>query len=232
MPCVSTIIPTSARRSLKRPRFSSNITDNVTTTLPPRKIVRVLSAPTDRVVAKKESQSTPQQVLESLLSAKGVHTTQYAYDQLPCFFESASEEEIDAYNADFVKAIRRGDLDELRKYHEAGRTLKCSNRFGERLLHLACRKALVPVVNFLINEAGVPVQVVDDMGRSPLHDAFWAPEPNFELIDLLVGKCPDLLFVKDKRGHTPLCYTRRNHWNKWSEYLTSRSDILEPVSLK
>jgi hypothetical protein len=190
-----------------------------------------MSALPDRLVAKKESQSTPQQVLESILSAKGMDTTLYAYDQIPCFFESTKEEEIDAYNFDVLKAIRQGDLDELRNYHEAGRPLKCSNKFGESLLHLACRKALVPVVDFLINGAGVPVQVVDDMGRSPLHDAFWTPEPNFELIDLLVGKCPDLLFVKDKRGHTPLCYTRPDHRSKWSEYLKSRSDILEPVSL-
>jgi hypothetical protein len=190
-----------------------------------------MSALPDSLVAKKESQSTPQQVLESILSAKGVNTTTCAYDQIPCFFESTKEEEINAYDFDVLKAIREGDLDKLRNYHEAGRPLKCSNRFGESLLHLACRKALVPVVDFLINEAGVPVQVVDDMGRSPLHDAFWTPEPNFELIDLLVGKCPDLLFVKDKRGDTPLCYTRQNHWSKWSEYLKSRSDILEPVSL-
>lgn len=220
------------KENLKRKRFSgNNITGNLDTSLPARKIVRVMSALPARLIAKKDSLSTPQQVLESILSAKGIISTTHSYDQILCFFHSTKAEEIDAYDFDVLAAIRKGDIGQLRSYHEAGRPMKCSNKFGESLLHLACRKALVSVVDFLVNEAGVPVQVIDDMGRSPLHDAFWTPEPNTELVDLLLEKCPDLLLVKDKRGHTPLCYARRDHWSKWSEYLKSRTNILEPRSL-
>ena len=38
------------------------------------------------------------------------------------------------------------------------------NRFGESLLHLACRKALVKVVEFLVNEVEVPVREKYDIG--------------------------------------------------------------------
>ena len=227
MSCLTT---TTHISTLKRKRFAGSITDNVTTTLPPRKIVRVMSALPDRLV-KHAPQSSPQAVLESILSARGVCTNVHSFDKIPSFFHSTKEEEIDAYDFDVLSAIRRSDLEELRKYHKSGRPMKCSNKFGESLLHLACRKSLVSVVDFLINEAGVPVQVADDMGRSPFHDAFWTPEPNTELVDLLLKKCPDLLFVKDKRGHTPLMYARRDHWGKWSEYLTSRTNILEPRHL-
>jgi hypothetical protein len=216
--------------SLKRKLSTRNITDKVATTLPPRKVVRVMSALPDRLIPKKQQSQSPEQVLTSIMSKKGMATTLYAYDQVS-FFEAHREEEINAYDFDVLKAIRTGDIEELRRFHESGRPLKCSNKFGESLLHLACRKALVPVVDFLLNEAGVPVQVVDDMGRSPLHDAFWTCEPNFELVDLIVGQCPDLLLVKDKRGHSPLNYARREHWGKWTEYLQSRSAILEPVCL-
>jgi ankyrin repeat protein len=103
---------------------------------------------------------------------------------------------------------------------------------GETLLHLACRNALVPVVAFLINEVGVPVNVHDDTGRNPLDDAFWIFKPNTELIDLIVSKCPDLLFVQqDKRGHSPLACARRTHWGQWNKYVNSRSDTLEPAFL-
>jgi ankyrin repeat protein len=189
-----------------------------------------MSALPDQLIAKKQQSQSPQQVLESIMSKRGMATTLYAYDQVS-FFEALREEEINAYDFDVLKAIRTGDIEELRRFHESGRPLKCSNKFGESLLHLACRRALVPVVDFLLNEAGVTVQVVDDMGRSPLHDAFWTCEPNFELVDLILNQCPDLLFVKDKRGHSPLNYARREHWGKWTEYLQSRSAILEPVCL-
>jgi hypothetical protein len=231
MPCLPTIYPSSKPvGSLKKKRFARNITDNVATTLPQRNVVRVISALPDRLMAKKESESNPQQLLESILARNGITATLYSFDQIPQLFEEAHQG--DAWDFDVLKAVRQGALEELRKFHESGRTLECSNKFGETLLHLACRKALVPVVDFLINKVGVPVNVHDDMGRTPLHDAFWTTEPNTELIDLIVSKCPDLLFVKDKRGHSPLAYARRTHWGQWNKYVNSRSDSLEPALLK
>ena len=234
MSYTSTIMNSNSnnRPSLKRKRFSGNITDNINTSLPARKVIRVTSSLPDRLVARKESQSTcnPQQCLESILSQKGLPVATFAYDQIPNFFQNSNQDN-SSWDFDVLKAVRQGDVEELRRLQESGRSLSCSNNFGETLLHLASRKAMVPVIDFLVHEANVPVAVVDDMGRTPLHDAFWTPEPNFELIDLLVSKCPDLLFVKDKRGHTPLSFTRKSHWAKWSEYLKSRSHLLQPVSL-
>jgi hypothetical protein len=115
----------------------------------------------------------------------------YCYDQLhDAFFVAANGEEIQAWNFDVLRAMRDGDLEKLRGFHELGRPLKCSNKFGESLPHMACRKGLAPIIDFLVNEAQVPVQMADDMGRTLLHDAFWTPQPNFEVIDLIIGKCP------------------------------------------
>ena len=122
-------------------------------------------------------------------------------------------------------------METLRVFLKQGRPLKCSNQFGESLLHLACRKGLVSVVKFLLVDAGVPANVRDDMGRSPLHDAFWTPTPNFELVDVILQQCPDLLLICDKRGHPPLAYTRKDHWNVWNQYLQSRSHLLKPSIL-
>ena len=223
---------TTVTGSLKRKRptgFSLN-TVVLTEENRPRKVVRVMSALPARLVEKVDT-CNPQKKLETILEQKGIRSKVRSYDSLPGFFEETKQEEIDSYGHDALQAVREADIEKLRNFHKEGRPLKCSNRFGESLLHLACRKALVKVVDFLLNEIEVPVRVKDDMGRSPLHDAFWTCEPNFELVDILLEKCPDLLLVSDKRGHTPLHYARQNHWKKWNEYLNERTHLVVPSEL-
>ena len=142
------------------------------------------------------------------------------------FFAEPTEEETNAYGHDVLTAIRTRDIQKLREFHESGRPLKCSNQFGESLLHLACRRGFVDVAAFLIQEAGVTVQVRDDYGRTPLHDACWTCEPNFDLMELIMSACPDLLFMSDRRGNTPLDYARREHWKAYNKFLNERQDLL------
>ena len=99
----------------------------------------------------------------------------------------------------------------------------CCNAFGESILHLSCRLGHVEIVKFLLHEVQVPLHIVDDMGRTPLHDAFWTSTPNTELITTLLKhpQGPKLLYVADKRNHTPLHYTRHRHWSIWNTYIKS-----------
>jgi hypothetical protein len=224
----------ASRVSMKRKIPTSNIiTDQVPTILlPARKITRITSAPLPgRLQTQDNPNWSPQQYLETMLSEQNIDATVRSYSEVSGFYEETKQSEIDAYDLDVLKAIREGDLEQLRTYHQQGRPLKCSNRFGESLLHLACRKSMVPVVDFLVNEAGVPLNVVDDKGRNPLHDAFWTCEPSHELVDLIIKGCPDLLLISDKRGHTPLAYARRSHWATWVNYLKERSDLVAPKQL-
>jgi len=144
------------------------------------------------------------------------------------FFLLPTQEEIKMYDQDVLTAVRKGDLDTLRSFHKQGRTLKCSNKFGESLLHMACRKGMIDVVDFFINQAGVPLSVRDDVGRSPLHDACWTSTPNFPIVRLILQKCPDLLYICDRRGHTPLSYVRRDQWIEWKSFLLLNSDLITP----
>jgi ankyrin repeat protein len=138
------------------------------------------------------------------------------------FFLPMTQANIDAYGEDMIRAIRKSDIDSLRTMKNNGRLLQCCNRFGESTIHMACRRSTVDVVSFLIKEGKVSIRVCDDYGRTPLHDAFWTAQPNFELMDLLLDEDPELLFVSDKRGHTPLDYTRKEHWDLWINYLSKR----------
>merc|ERR1712183_78962 len=54
---------------------------------------------------------------------------------------------------------------------------RCANRFGESLLHLACRRGRTDMVRFLVVEMGSPprdvLETMDDCHKTPLHDACW-----------------------------------------------------------
>jgi Ankyrin repeats (3 copies) len=199
---------------------------------PPLKRIRtILSSLPHRLQASDDENDTqtgetsPQEYLMEILKSKGSVITISSSLEVEGFFAAPTEEEISAYGHDVLTAVRTRDIKKLREYHRNGRPLKCSNKFGESLLHLACRRGFVDVVTFLIKEAGVTVRVIDDYGRTPLHDVCWTCEPNFELFELIMTACTDLLFMKDRRGHTPLEYARREHWGAYVKFLGERQDL-------
>jgi ankyrin repeat protein len=142
-------------------------------------------------------------------------------------FTKPSEDFTDSYDLEVVRAIREKDLTKLRSMLEEGKSFDASNRFGESLMHMACRRGSSEVVNFLIDEAQVQVDVRDDFGRTALHDACWTPVPNFDVMDALMKQIsPDMLLSEDVRGHTPFHYARKEHWDDWVTFLRERDNLL------
>lgn len=133
-------------------------------------------------------------------------------------FEEWTPEQKKAYDKDAIAAIRSRDIATLRKWKEEGRVLQAANAYGESLLHMACRRDFLDVVTFLVEEAGHNLWIRDDTGRTPLHDACWTAYPSPELVSFILDKEPDLLLVSDKRGHTPLDYARKDHWQTWLDH--------------
>ncbi len=170
--------------------------------------------------------SNPQDLLLNYLREGGYKANTRKSSALSDFFVEITDEQIKAYSTELVKAIRDRNISLLREFHKEGKTLQCSNRFGESLLHMACRRGYTDVVRFLIKEADVSLRVKDDFGRTPLHDACWSADPNFDLMELIIEHDPDLLLVEDVRGHSPFSYARRSHWKDWSEFLTARRETL------
>lgn len=164
-------------------------------------------------------------VKEALLSRGEDANIKPTVDMPAYFFEQCEE----MYAQEAVDAIRSSDLDALRQLAEAGKNLQCGNRFGETLIHLACRRSDKDVVAFLIKEAGVSIKVRDDFGRTPMHDACWRCTVDLDLMDLLIDSCPELLMLSDKRGHTPLDYARREHWEVLIPYLMGKKDKFRPI---
>jgi len=141
----------------------------------------------------------------------------------PAFFPPITEDDLAAYDSDVVAAVRENDLDQIRSLHDSGRTLSCCNRFGESLIHMACRRGYADTVTYLLEKAHVSVRIRDDCGRTPLHDACWHRTTQYEIVDAIICVDPALLCISDKRGHTPFAYARREHWPVWRQFLFDRT---------
>ncbi|CAB9500121.1 ANK [Seminavis robusta] len=214
--------------TMKRPRFDSDDEsssgDSFGTCTSRKKIRCIMSELPERMHKQPlDQERRPDDTLQSLTSA-GV--PYYAFDSqsLAGFFYPPTAKEIKAYDHTVLNAVRQQDYGTLRALYSQGRPLKCSNAFGESLLHLACRKGMYQMTRFLVDECHVPLRICDDFGRTPLADACWTAEPNFDLIDFILEREPDLLFIKDRRGSTPLGYVRRPQWKLWNQYLQSKSN--------
>jgi hypothetical protein len=143
-------------------------------------------------------------------------------------FPKPTKEMIAAYQVDLIKVFRENDVEKCRELHNAGQSFQCCNRFGESLIHMACRRGWTDLVKFLVLEAGCSLIIQDDYGRTPFHDACWTPEPNFILVEFLMEQVPELLCVTDVRGHTPFSYVRKAHWTVWRQFLEGRVALLRP----
>jgi hypothetical protein len=149
-------------------------------------------------------------------------------------FRRPSQEEVDSYDKDVVRALRDSNIPKLRERFLSGRTMNACNLFGESLLHMACRRGDLDVVRFLIREAQCRIDITDDYGRTPLHDACWTPQPNLSVVEELMSFADPLLWLRqDVRGHTPFEYARRDHREIWMEFLHQKqSMLLEKVDSK
>lgn len=139
-----------------------------------------------------------------------------------------SDEAIDAYDTESLAAIRSRNVEKLRSLLNEGKSFNACNRFGESLIHMACRMGDVNVLKFLIEEAKVDVEVMDDFCRTVMHDACWTHTPNFAVMDTLLEHVPAYMLVaEDVRGHSPFHYARKEHWNEWKDYLEERLDLIQ-----
>jgi ankyrin repeat protein len=137
---------------------------------------------------------------------------------------------LDAYDVDVARAIRSNNVALLRQLLDDGRCFDGVNRNGESLLHLACRRGNYDVVEFLVYEAGVNVDVVDNMGRSVLHDVLWRPhyQQAMELMVLLLCIIPpELLVSEDIRGHSCFDYCRKVDYDAWIDFIKKYSTLIQ-----
>lgn len=130
----------------------------------------------------------------------------------------------DVYLIDVVKAY---DYKLLESMMGAGISPNPCNTFGESLVHTVCRRGDSKALAVLVKN-GCNLQVADDYGRTPLHDACWAAIPAFDVTDVILKTDERMFHLMDSRGATPLDYVRKDHWAAWIEYLESSKERVWP----
>lgn len=148
------------------------------------------------------------------------------------YFDDVTDARIAAYNMTVLNATRNNKLDELKDLYETkDQRMDCCNRFGESLLHMACRRGFVDIVQFFVEgPPSLPVRIRDDCGRTPLHDICWNPIVELEAAQLILERDATLLLMSDKRGHAPFDYSRCEHWAQWRTFLfENRQTLLGPL---
>ena len=174
------------------------------------------------------SSTNPQTYLDNLLKTRGYDALVFraldtAYYNRPTEFQKAS------YGPALVHAVRSKDaalLQELLAHLSAN---PCTSR-GESLWHLVCRCGSIELLNMLLQHPYSPklCQVVNDYGRTVLHDACWAPQPALEVAKALLDRNPILLFLADARGALPLSYISPQHWSLWLNLMDRHVDSWFP----
>jgi hypothetical protein len=95
-------------------------------------------------------------------------------------------------------------------------------------MHIVCRSGSHEMLQIML-ECGATVQVSDDVGRTPLHNACWAKVPAFAVVEMLLQRDIFLMHLRDARGSTPLEYVRKEHWPAWISFFLAKKNKYWPV---
>jgi hypothetical protein len=194
-----------------------------------RPTIAKMQVPSKRRLVAKHLVIKPSDYVKSAFKANGCDMETVKASALKVFSQP-TEEMLESYTSELLAIVRKNNMETLRELHSQGKLVNSSNKFGESLLHLSCRRSFTEMTKFLIEEVKVDINIRDDYFRTPLHDACWTPEPNFELVDMLIKLAPEHLLLEDVRGFTPFDYVRSDHWKQWLRFLWERRDLLRPNS--
>jgi Ankyrin repeats (many copies) len=164
--------------------------------------------------------------LDNLIGARGYSVQTFA-TLSSAYYNKPTPLQIASYGTYTMDLVRSGNHQELETALISGISSNPCNEHGESLLHNVCRRADSRLFMVML-KAGCDVQVSDDCGRTPLHDACWAAQPSFEIVEKLLERDIGLLYMADGRGSLPLSYVRRANWSAWLQFFALKKDVYWP----
>ena len=171
---------------------------------------------------------SPEEYFQSILSSRGYSTSCHSTLQTAYYNSQPTPLQLASYDLHMIDLVRRRDIKTLRAMMQCGISLNPCNAHGESLIHTICRLGQVEILQEFLR-AGCSVQVADDYGRTPMHDACWTVTPNFPLIELLLQQDTNFFQMMDARHATPLSYVRKENWSVWVEFLDAIKDRYWPM---
>lgn len=175
------------------------------------------------------SEMHPEEYLHGILHERG-YSTQMVPGRDSEFNRPPSPDQVSAYDKPLLNAIIDEDVETLEAMRVAGRNMNACNRFGDSVLHMACRRGRVGSLRFLLQACGPSVLLqTDDFGRTVMHDACWTPMPRFDIVSCVLDVDTRLLRILDKRGASPLQYVPRDQWPLWCAFFEARKEVYWPM---
>lgn len=170
----------------------------------------------------------PEDFLHSILKERG-YSTEMAAMKETVFHRAPEPDQVAAYDKAILRAVLDEDETSLERMRVSGRRMDACNRFGDSVLHMACRRGRAVALRFLLRSTG-PAGVVlsDDFGRTVLHDACWTASPRFDVASAVLDVDKRLLRTLDSRGSSPLQYVPEDQWPLWCAFLESRKEVYWP----
>ena len=170
---------------------------------------------------------SPQVYFDALIRSRGYSTEKFkslqtAYYNQPTKLQQAS------YDVHLIELVREENVFDFEQLVLAGISPNPCNAYGESLLHMICRRGESSFLKVLL-ENGCNVQVADDYGRTPLHDACWAAKPCFNVVKMILNQDARMFQMMDCRGATPLTYAPKKDWAAWLQFLEYVKDDYWPV---
>ncbi|CAN0296087.1 unnamed protein product, partial [Hapterophycus canaliculatus] len=170
----------------------------------------------------------PEDYLHDILRERG-YTTEMVAMKETIFHRPPDADQVAAYDKAILRAVVDEDEAALERMRAAGRRMDACNRFGDSVLHMACRRGRATALRFLIRATG-PSGVVlsDDFGRTVMHDACWTAAPRFDVASAVLDSDTRLLRTLDSRGSSPLQYVPQDQWPLWCAFFESRKEVYWP----
>lgn len=106
------------------------------------------------------------------------------------------------------RAVGEGNIIELARYISNDSDANARNEFGETLLHTAAVLGNSRSIQFLLDR-GARINVINDYGTTPLHDAANGVMDEYADAVLLLLNAGAHFSVENRRGWTPLHYAVR-----------------------
>ena len=175
---------------------------------------------------------SPHEFLCLNLRARGYDDEVIGRVNMDCVRSEARPSDMQSYSKGLLDAVRSSNIEMLHALSSQGVCMTACNKFCESVVHLACRRSCREVVSFILSKSNVDcLWLVDDKGRCPLHDACWRKSPDTEIVEMLLEKCCELIWLPDSRGCLPLEYTQRHDWPVWREFISSIMDRFWPTKV-
>lgn len=170
----------------------------------------------------------PEDFLHDILRRRG-YSTEMAAMKETVFHRAPEPDQVSAYDKAILSAVLDEDEGALERMRVAGRRMDACNRFGDSVLHMACRRGRAVALRFLLRATGAGgVMLSDDFGRTVMHDACWTATPRFDVASAVLDADTRLLRTLDSRGSSPLQYVPRDQWPLWCAFFESRKEVYWP----